>query len=146
MSKRLSMEMDYESASSSDDYDDDYDSIISDNFSAEKSSDNEIDSNAEESKEYNPNGVESDDDDRGCCHWSRTPYIGFQDTIKPVDDIPEYGGPAVEFPDDANLHNVVESKMDDEFNIRCIESTNQHGSKDPNICRRLEKSAVTRKV
>lgn len=124
--------LDYES-----DFSDDNGSI-NDEFSAPESSDDEGDMYVEENEErYDPEGIESDDDDRGCCHWSRTADIEFQDTIEPLDEIPEYGKPAVAFPDDAKPHNVVESIMDDQFIIMCIESTNEHGANDPKYMQKI---------
>ena len=63
--------------------------------------------------------------------------VEFQDTIEPLDEIPEYGKPAVVFPDDAKPRNVVESIVDDQFFIMCIESTNEHGSNDPEFMQKI---------
>ena len=124
--------LDYES-----DISDDNDSI-NDGFSAPESSDDEGDMYVEENEErYDSEGIESDDDGRGCCHWSGTARVEFQDTIEPLGNIPEYGKPAVAFPDDAKPHNVVESIMDDQFIIICIESTNEHGARDPEFMQKI---------
>ena len=53
------------------DFADDNDSI-NDDFSVPGSLDDEGALYGEESEaRYDPEGIESDDDDRGCCHWSR---------------------------------------------------------------------------
>ena len=49
---------------------------------------------------YDPEGVTSDDDAGECCHWSKSVEEGMQDTIRPDDNLTEYGKPIIEVDDD----------------------------------------------
>eukprot|EP00794_Sanderia_malayensis_P004514 gene4514-biopygen3674 len=113
-----------------DDDDDDEDDNEDSYYATESSEEDDVRS-IEDEETYDPPGVESDDDDNGCCYWSKNADIQSQNTLSPNEDIPEFGKPKIVFQNDAKPHDVVESIMDDEFVLMCIESTNEHRENDP---------------
>lgn len=118
--------MDYEDESSDEE---DANDISS---SSEDESEQESDFEAAESEpSYNPDGIESDDDERGCCHWSEESSFNVQNTIAPDESLQEFGTPSTLFPDETKPHEIVEAIMDEEFILNAIEATNEHGSTDP---------------
>ena len=54
------------------------------------------------SESYDPVGIESGDDEAGCCHWSEESAAGSQT----YNNIPEYGRPAAIFDDDTKPHEI----------------------------------------
>ncbi len=120
---------------SSDDDDSSVEYSFADAFETEDASDDEFsdDYYREASEEsYNPDGVDSDDDANGCCHWSKT-EDGRQEALLPDENIPEYGKPSCDLEDGTKPHMIIEKIMDDAFIHMCIDSTNEHGSSDPNF-------------
>ncbi len=98
----------------------DSESISDLSFASDWSIDNYFEISADDKDEedgpneiYDPEGVESDDDQAGCCHWSTNNDEGLQDSILPLDGIPEYGKPAVNFDIGTKPHEIIESIMDD---------------------------------
>ena len=74
----------------------------SDNFSSDGDSDFDDfdDFESDASSEYDPDGVLSDDDADGCCHWSTTKSDEFNEEIEPYDGIPECSRPSLAFEPD----------------------------------------------
>eukprot|EP00794_Sanderia_malayensis_P001103 gene1103-biopygen337 len=91
----------------------------------------------DDSEVYDPHGIESDDDQPGCCHWSTESEADFEGSIAPSERIPEYGRPAVIFDAGTKPHEIVEGVMDDEFIMTCIGSTNEHGAEDPSFVEKI---------
>ena len=114
--------MEYETESSDE-------SNSSDAFSSESSSEEESDIEVDDDS-YNPDGIDSDDDGQGCCHWSTEPGLDTQDTLKPDESLNEYGTPETVFEDETKPHEIIERIMDDEFIKICIDATNEHGASD----------------
>ena len=85
---------------------------------------------------YNPDGVESDDDDGGCCHWS-TKQLARSSIIQAQTGSPEFGKPSSELDSDANPHNLVELVIDDSFLDLCIEATNEHAAEDASFIKEI---------
>ena len=105
----------------------------SDNFSSDGDSDFDDfdDFENDASSEYDPDGVLSDDDADGCCHWSTTKSDEFKEEIEPYDGIPECSRPSSAFEPDTKPNEIVEKIMDDSFILDCIAATNEHGANDP---------------
>ena len=102
----------------------------SDIFSSDEDiSDKVYDSNSSDS--YDPEGISSDDDVDGCCHWSRKKQSNPDDDFNMINqNISEYGHVTVPFDADTKPNNIVEHIMDDEFILKCIDATNEHGESD----------------
>ena len=90
---------------------------------------NELSDNDDEC-DYDPEGVESDEDSAGCCKWKTSSQTELE-TIKPSPNLSEFGKPSVEFDADVQPNDLVEKILDDEFIDKCIDCTNAHGSNDP---------------
>ena len=119
--------MEYELESS----DDNDCSSSSDTFSSDSSNSSKSELDYEsESESYNPDGVESEDDEAGCCHWSTEPDVANQNALQPELYLEEYGRPQTIFGDDTKPHTIIESIMDEEFIKMCIDATNEHGFSD----------------
>ena len=88
---------------------------------------------------------DSDDDNRKCCHWSKCADNQYQHTLSPNESISEYGKPKVAFDNDAKPHDIVESIMDDEFVVMCIESTNEHSGNDPQFLEKIGQTSTDKK-
>ncbi len=71
-----------------------HDWSIDDDFEISADDEDEEDGS---NKIYDPEDVESDDDQASCCHWSTNNDEGLQDSIFPLDGIREYGKPALDF-------------------------------------------------
>lgn len=105
-----------------------------DDFCCSDFDEDEIELDSDDSSlEYDPEGVASDDDENGCCHWSRKKGHEFEDEIIPDANIAENGCLLAPFDDDVKPHDVVEKIMDDTFILQCIDATNEHGAHDPNF-------------
>ena len=85
---------------------------------------------------YHPDGVESDDDEGGCCHWS-TKQLARSSIIQAQAGSLEFGKPSSELDSDANPHNLVELVIDDSFLDLCIEATNEHGAEDASFIKEI---------
>ena len=102
----------------------------SDIFSSDEDiSDIVYDSNSSDS--HDPEGISSDDDVDGCCHWSRKKQSNPDDDFNMINqNISEYGYVTVPFDADTKPNNIVEHIVDDEFILKCIDATNEHGESD----------------
>ena len=76
--------------------------------------------------DYDPDGVESDEDSSGCCQWKTTSHED-SDPIEPSPNLSEYGKPSVTFDENIQPNELVETILDDDFIDVCIECTNAHG-------------------
>ena len=122
----ISQDMDYHDESSDEEEASDISS------STEDESEYETDFEADESEpSYDPEGIQSDDDDGGCCHWSEEPSFNVQNIIAPDEGLEEYGTPLTLFPNETKPHEIIEVIMDEEFILNAIDATNEHGSTDP---------------
>ena len=124
------METDYESD----------ESYSSDSFSVDFSSEDDLDDFAYEIDEieesYDPEGIDSDDDERGCCHWF-SHNQNASNTIERDECVPEFGMPQIHFEDNTKPHVVVEMIMDNTFIETCIDATNEHGLSDPKYAEKI---------
>ena len=85
---------------------------------------------------YHPDGVESDDDEGGCCHWS-TKQLAGSSIIQAQAGFPEFGKPSSELDSDANPHNLVELVIDDSFLDLCIKATNEHAAEGASFIKKI---------
>eukprot|EP00111_Clytia_hemisphaerica_P015716 TCONS_00046418-protein len=83
---------------------------------------NELSDNDDEC-DYDPEGVESDEDNAGFCKW-RTSSQTELEIIKPSPNLTEFGKPSMEFDTDVQPKDLVEKILDDEFINKCIDCTN----------------------
>ena len=81
-------------------------------------------------EEYNPEGVESDDDKSGCCHWSKIKHFDMNRKIQADAASTEYGKPSSSIDRDSRPHDLVELVINDTFLDLCIDATNEHAVND----------------
>ena len=81
-------------------------------------------------EEYNPEGVESDDDESGCCHWSKIKHFDMNRKIQADAASPEYGKQSSSIDRDSRPHDLVELVINDTFLDLCIDATNEHAVND----------------
>ena len=74
--------------------------------------------------------MESDDDEGGCCHWSKENHSDLNTNIQVHSASPEYGKPSVELEVNSRPHDLVELAVDDNFIDISIEATNEHAAND----------------
>ena len=112
--------------------DDDIESDDDDRFSfTDDSSDNEEEElEGKFPEECNPEGVESDDDESGCCHWSKIKHFDMNRKIQADAASPEYGKPSSSIDRDSRPHDLVELVINDTFLDLCIDATNEHAVND----------------
>ena len=105
--------------------------MFSDDFFSSGSEDDLSDLDNEDSAEfdYDPDGVESNEDSIGCCQWKTTSHEA-SDPIEPSPNLSEYGKPSVTFDENIQQNELVETILDDDFIDVCIECTNAHGIDD----------------
>eukprot|EP00795_Rhopilema_esculentum_P004046 gene4046-20219_t len=120
------METDYESD----------ESYSSDSFSVDFSSEDDLDDLDEIEESYDPEGIESDDDERGCCHWS-SHNQNSSNTIERDESVPEFGLPQIHFEENTKPHVIVEMIMDNTFIETCIDATNEHGLSDQKYAKKI---------
>ena len=104
----------------------------SDRFSfSEDSSDEEDEEEIEGAfpSEYNPIGVESDDDEGGCCHWSKENHSDLNTKLKVHSASSEYGKPSVELEVNSRPQDLVKLVVDDNFIDISVKATKQIISK-----------------
>ncbi len=123
------MESDDDSDSGSDLTDDNFDINFSD-------SDFDSEDDADDSSMFEPSqGIESDDDMNGCCHWSKEQND--YESISKNPNCPMYGKPTVSFADDTKPVEIVEMILKEEFIDKCIDSTNEHARDDVNFANHI---------
>ena len=113
--------MSYSSSENESDYE-------SDIFSSDEE-DDFSDSDVSDFREYDPEGVESDEDKDGCCHWTTTSSNNLN-SIKPSPNLSEFGKPNLVYDSNIQPHELVEKILDDDLMNKCIECTNEHGKND----------------
>lgn len=89
----------------------------------ESSSDESMD------EDYDPGGIDSDDDNNGCCRWSTTRSIA-PNSILPDGYLQEYGRPSRVYADGTEPSDIVEEVADNTFFLDSILATNEHGYSD----------------
>ena len=100
----------------------------------------DVDYDSDSSNCYNPEGISSDDDVDGCCHWSTTKSNNLDDDLNMINqNIPQYGHVTIPFDAGTKPHDVIEHIMDDEFILKCIDATNEHGKNDQKFCENVGK-------
>ncbi len=109
----------------SEDADSDGDNISLSDF--ETSSDESIYEREDDNDEYDPEGVESDEDEQNCCHWSTKKDDESETDYFENENMVDFGCPALNFDDDAKPNDIVERIMDERFMRMCIDATNEHG-------------------
>ncbi len=73
--------------------------------------------------------MESDDDEAGCCHWSKTKEFD-STSIEAHSASPEYGKPSIDIDVDSSPHDLVELVVDNDFIDVSIDGTNEHAAND----------------
>ena len=91
--------------------------------SDESSSDESMD------EDYEPGGIDSDDDNNGCCQWS-TAWSIAPNSIIPDGYLQEYGRPSRVYADGTEPFVIVEEVADNKFFLDSIIATNEHGNSD----------------
>ena len=105
----------------------DSDEHDSDDFVYDSSSDSSSSDYLEEvgiPDDYDPVGVESDDDEDECCHWSTNQNKN--SSIRVQRTVPQFGKPAKVYPDGHRPCDLVNDVIDNEFLDRIILCTNAH--------------------
>ena len=87
---------------------------------------NDNDDNSEDD-EYDPDGVESDEDNGGCCQWKTTTTNTEYESFEPSTNLSENGKPSISFEENILPNELVEKVLDDDFINKCIECTDSHG-------------------
>ncbi len=112
-----------------DDFDSDDDFSIEASSSESENSENHSEDDDDYSGSELNDPFESDDDLRGCCHWSKEQPIC--ETIDSQNGNGNtLGKPSQVFQDDTTPANIVELVLNDEFLDICLEATNEHARND----------------
>ena len=85
---------------------------------------------------YTPDGIDSDDDEGGCCHWSKHVQAIVND-IEQDGRIVEYKMSKLNFEDGTKPHSIIKTIMEDAFIEACIDATNEHVYLIQNMRKRL---------
>lgn len=114
---------------------DDGDNISLSDF--ETSSDGSIYEGEDDYDDYDPEGVESDDDKQNCCHWSTKKDDESETDHFENENMVDFGCPALNFDDDTKPNDIVERIIDERFMLMCIDATNEHGQSDPKYLEKI---------
>ena len=108
----------------------------SDIFSSDKYA-SEVDYESDSSNVYDPEGISSDDDVDSCFHWSKARNANTGDFNMINQNISEYGHFIVPFDEDTKQNDIIEQIMDDEFILKGIDATIEHGGNDQNFVEKI---------